>query len=217
MADKDSIVAMNEQLDAMNKRFDAYLTSAPPRPTSTPTPTGPDTSAVWRHRLTAGRPSFVDRPGASDSNRRTLASIDRGLVAGVATVEPASAGKDRAEIAVLQSKLDAKAQADRDLDRARNVLDATLNDPSATMAGADRWKAEVRRLAQTQTQAVTASKGISPETIATRQSDLDGRIDAHRERIAGAVIADLERALPAAVVSTVMQAAAERARDTGSE
>ena len=85
------------------------------------------------------------------------------------------------------------------------------------MADADRWKAEVRRLAQVQTQATTAAKGISHETIATRQGDLDGRIDAHRERIAGGVLRDLERAAPLAVMQSVMTAAAERARDTGSE
>ena len=96
------------------------------------------------------------------------------------------------------------------------MLNDTANDPAATHADMNRWQAEVRRLTQVQSTAASAAKAITHETIRSRQSALDNRIDAHRERIAGAVISDLERALPAAVVSTVMQAAAERARDTGS-
>ena len=206
------LTAANKRIDDLNRDRPAQ---APPG-TVTPTP-GPDTSGVWRFRLTAGRPAFVDRPGATDSNRRTLASIDRSLVDGVMLTEPASAGKDRGEIAGLTAKLDAKAQADIDLERARHVLDTTLNDPSATMADGVRWRAEVRRLAAKQTQAENIAKGITHENIATRQSDLNSRIDAHRERIAGAVIADLEHAAPIAVMQSVMTAAAERARDTGSE
>ena len=214
MADT-ALDTLNAELAETNKRLDAFLASAPGRPTSTPAPTGPDTSAVWRHRLTAGRPQFIGAADAPDANRRTLASVDRALVDGVMTTEPASAEKDRTEIAGLQTKLDAKAQADRDLDRARSVLNATLNDASATMADADRWKAEVRRLAQVQSNATAAAKGISPANIATRQTDLDGRIDKHREVVAGAVLRDLERAAPLAVMQTAMQAAADRTRDTG--
>ena len=131
--------------------------------------------------------------------------------------EPSKRLADQASTCSRDTPLDAKAQADRDLERAKAVLTDTANDPSATHASMDQWTAEVRRLTQVQSQTVAASKGITHEGIATRQNDLDGRIDAHRERIAGAVISDLERAAPLAVMQTVMAGAAERARDTGSE
>ena len=109
MADT-ALATLNAELAETNKRLDAFLASARGRPTSTPPATGMDTSQVWRARLTSGRPAFVGDPAAPDANRRTLASVDPRLVHGVMAAEPASAAKDRGEIAALQSKLDAKAR-----------------------------------------------------------------------------------------------------------
>ena len=136
MADT-ALDTLNAELAETNKRLDAFLASAPGRPTSTPAPTGPDTSAVWRHRLTAGRPHFVGPDDAPDANRRLLASVDRSLVDGVMATEPASAAKDRVEIAGLQGKLVVCPRS-----RLRNSwgwrLGAVLNSPGKHPFALDR-------------------------------------------------------------------------------
>ena len=126
-----------------------------------------DTSRrVEIHRLTSGRPAFVDRPRRHRTiYRRTLASVDLSPSFDGVMHDRArqSAAKDlTARSPGSRAKIDAKAQADRDLERARNVLDATLNDASATMADADRWKAEVRQAGcRRRPKRTTAAKGIS--------------------------------------------------------
>ena len=214
---KTTLDVIKDSLAAANRRLDALAADRPAQPSpGTAQPTGMDTSRVWRSRLTAGRPAFHGDPSAPDANRRVLASVDLALVAGVQVSEPADADAIRTAIALDGQKLDTfhAARLHRDQRRAE-LADAADASPAVSHAVMERLSAAVRTAEQGVTKAEQVAKGITPDTLRTRTASLDSRVDAHREDLASAVLRDLERALPAAVVTTVMADAAERDRSNG--
>ena len=217
MAD-NPLDVLKAAINAANKRLDALHRDRPASPSPGPvTPTSMDTSAIFRRRLSTSGPHFVGPDDAPDRNRRTLHSVDAGLVIAIDEAEPPSAAGMRRDITERRGKVAAREQASRDLDRAKAVLSSTSLDPAATHARVDELRVEVRRLAQVVTSAETASKNITAADIDRRQADLDGAIDRHREAQAGSVLDQLAAELPRAIVQTALQRASDRRAETGTE
>ena len=204
------------RLDVLAATYERLITERTPpgQPANGPTSA---TAAVWRDRLTRGRPRFVGAEKAPDANRRTLASVDPHLVHGVNEPEPADAASLRDGIAADQAKLNAVVEARRHLERAQTVLAERSESTNVSPVEINRRTADVRREASALRTAEAAAGRITRADIDRRQGTLDGQIDAHRERIAGAVLDDLTRAMPAALLAAQLQTAADRARDMSTE
>ncbi len=203
----EEIKALADKLRDLNKRIDEQEAA---RPTSTPTgtPTNPNVTAIFRQRLGAGGVHFVERGDGAD-NRRRLHTVDRAALGAVDATEPASAAAARKDLDIRRGKMTAAAQARRDLERARSVLEDTAHDKDATHADLGRWQAEVRRLARASTAADTAASTITRADCDQRQNALDTAIDRHRETVAGQVLDRLAEASPFAVAQADLQRASD--------
>ena len=212
---KAELEAAIARLESVSERYDALMISAPADP---PAPTHTSiTAAVWRARLTSGRPHFVPQDGETDTHRRALASVDQHLVTGVNTLEPADAAQTRTAIDADQAKIDVVVQQQRNLERSKRVLAERAEAADCSPGEHARRVADVRREAAALRGAEAAAAAVRIEDIDRRHTALAGRIDQYREQVASAVLDDIVRAMPAATAADVLRTERQRAARLGKE